>query len=118
MRAAVHRGGERRRVGHVAGRELDAPAREPLRPLRVAHERPHVASLRAQLVDDRVPDEARAAGDEDLHASPGCAKFFQYRLGVGPRWPWYFEPSSPAPYGVEAGSLICMKEICPIFMPW
>ncbi len=25
------------------------------------------------------------------------SKFSQYRLGVGPRWPWYFEPSSVAP---------------------
>jgi hypothetical protein len=29
----------------------------------------------------------------------------------------YFEPIASAPYGVAAGSVICMKEICPIFMP-
>jgi hypothetical protein len=29
----------------------------------------------------------------------------------------YFEPIEEAPYGVVAGSVICMKEICPIFMP-
>jgi hypothetical protein len=26
-------------------------------------------------------------------------KFSKYRLGVGPRWPWYFEPRAPLPYG-------------------
>ena len=100
-------------IGDVAGRELDAPGGEPRRARRVAHERAHVLVARAQRVHDVRPDEARAAGDEDGHVS----KFFQYRLGVGPCWPLYFEPISAEPYGVAAGSVICMKEICPIFIP-
>ena len=44
-------------------------------------------------------------------------KFCQYRLGVGPRWPWYFDPSAPEPYGVSAGSDICTNESWPIFIP-
>ena len=63
------------------------------------------------------PDEAGAAGDEDLQTD-SRSKFCQYRLGVGPIWPWYFEPSSPLPYGFSAGSLSCTNEIWPIFIPW
>ena len=36
-------------------------------------------------------------------------KFSKYRLGVGPRWPWYFEPRAPLPYGWSAGVVIIMK---------
>ena len=72
-------------------------------------------------VDDGVrhgrPDEAGGAGDEDSQ-TVSRSKFFQYRDGVGPRWPWYLEPSVPAPYGVSAGSVICTNESCPIFIPW
>ena len=47
----------------------------------------------------------------------GQPKFSKYRLGVGPRWPWYFDPVAPLPYGRSAGVVICMKLIWPIFMP-
>jgi len=43
-------------------------------------------------------------------------KFFQYRLGVGPRCPWYLEPSPPDPYGFSAASESCTNESCPIFI--
>ncbi len=69
------------------------------------------SSRAPQRVRDMRPDEAGAAGEQDGHS-----KFFQYLLAVGPRWPLYFDPSSAAPYGVVAGSVICMKEICPIFI--
>ena len=32
-----------------------------------------------------------------VRASEAQAKFSQYREGMGPRWLWYFERSSPAP---------------------
>ena len=44
------------------------------------------------------------------------SKFFQYRLGVGPRWPWYFEPSPLEPYGWSVGSAIWTNESWPIFI--
>ena len=47
----------------------------------------------------------------------GQPKFSKYRLGVGPRWPWYFDPVAPLPYGRSAGVVISMKLIWPIFMP-
>ena len=46
-----------------------------------------------------------------------AAKFCQYRLGVGPRWPWYFEPIPSDPYGRSAGSESCTNESWPIFIP-
>ena len=45
------------------------------------------------------------------------AKFCQYRLGVGPRCPWYLEPIPSEPYGRSAGSDSCTNEIWPIFIP-
>ncbi len=92
--------------------ELDAPRREARRALRIADERAHRQLPRAQRVRDMRADEARPAGHEHRHS-----KFFQYLLAVGPRWPLYFEPIASDPYGVVAGSVICMKEICPIFIP-
>jgi len=44
-------------------------------------------------------------------------KFSKLRLGVRPRWPWYFEPCAPEPYGFSAGDVIVKKLIWPIFMP-
>ncbi len=66
-------------------------------------------------VRDGRPDEARRAGDQDLHAG-SRSKFCQYLLGVGPFWPWYFEPSSPEPYGLSAGSESWTNESWPIFI--
>ena len=94
--------------------DLDAERGQARRAIGPADERADVTVLGAKRVDDARPDEARGAGDEDLHDS----KFCQYRDGVGPRWPWYFEPSDAVPYGFEVGSLSCMKEIWPIFISW
>ena len=113
MRAALRGGVHRRGVGDVAGDELDAPRSECTSPLGSTHECAHVAVLGAQRVHDLRADEPVRTGDEDLHA-----KFCQYRDGVGPRCPWYFEPREELPYGVDVGSVSCMKEIWPIFMPW
>ena len=44
-------------------------------------------------------------------------KFSKYRLGVGPRWPWYFEPRADEPYGLSAGVVIRRKLTWPIFIP-
>jgi hypothetical protein len=66
-------------------------------------------------VDDVAAHEARRPCDED-HRAESFWKFCQYREGVGPRCPWYFDPISPVPYGVFAGSLSWTKEICPIFI--
>ena len=102
------------RIGDVAGDDL-GPERGQLRStLGSPGEGPDVVILGQQGLDDRRPDEPGAAGHEDLHDS----KFCQYRDGVGPRWPWYFEPSEAVPYGLEVGSLSCMNEIWPIFIPW
>ena len=45
------------------------------------------------------------------------SKFSWYRLGVGPRWPLYLDPSVLDPYGTSAEVVIWMKLIWPIFMP-
>ena len=62
---------------------------ERLGAAKVAHHRPYALTVRGELADDVAADEPSRSGDEDGHAR---SKFFQYRLGVGPRWPWYFEP--------------------------
>src|SRR5581483_394416 len=105
---------ERLRLHEVPGDELDAARSKMPCALRAPCEHPHLELARAQRVHDRRPDEARPAGDEDLHSS----KFFQYRLGVGPRCPWYLEPSAVVPYGADAGSVSCMNDSWPIFMRW
>ena len=111
-RYADARGAHDRRVREVADDELGAPRREPVGALGVAHERAHPHVPRAQRMHHVLADEACPACDEDRHS-----KFLKYRLGVGPSCPLYFEPIEDEPYGVAAGSVICMKEICPIFMP-
>ena len=62
-------------------------------------------------------DTVRRARMDRAATSSRYAKFSQYRLGVGPRWPWYFEPVAPLPYGRSAGVVISMKLIWPIFIP-
>ncbi len=99
------------RIGDVALDDLRTPGGEPGRAAAVAHERPHRDLPRTQRVHDVLADEPVRPRDEDGHS-----KFFQYRLAVGPFWPLYFEPISDEPYGVVAGSVICMNEICPIFI--
>ena len=37
------------------------------------------------------------ASEPKTHVFASLAKFCQYFDGVGPRWPWYFEPMSPVP---------------------
>jgi hypothetical protein len=91
--AALHRAPQARRIRHVARRKLDAPRRELRAALGAADERAHVEVPGAQRVDDLRSDETGGARDEDLHV----VKFCQYRDGVGPRWPWYFEPSDELP---------------------
>ena len=90
--AALRGGTQPRGVRNVARDELDVPVRERAGPRGRVDERPHVAPARPELVDDARPDEPRGARDED-HG----AKFCQYRLAVGPFWPWYFEPRPPLP---------------------
>ena len=46
----------------------------------------------------------------------GSRKFCQYRLGVGPRCPWYFDPIPSEPYGRSAGSVSWTNDSWPIFM--
>ena len=46
--------------------------------------------------------DGQAEGDPDGHGlllewSGSRRKFSKYRLGVGPRWPWYFEPRPAEP---------------------
>src|SRR5947209_5268737 len=97
------------------GRPPGAPRGETSGVRGLAHERAHRRLLRPERVHDVRADEPGPAGDENGHES--SPKFCQYRLAVGPRWPLYFEPMEAEPYGVTAGSVICMKETCPIFMP-
>ena len=47
--------------------------------------------LRAERVHDVAAHEPGSPCDQDH------AKFFQWRLGVGPSWPWYFDPIVSAP---------------------
>ena len=114
-RAAVDGRPQAGRIGHVPlgqcrSPRLDAGAGAP-----VADEDTDVLPGRTQRMDDVPAHEARPPGDED-HPVGSRWKFCQYLEGVGPRWPWYFEPSSPLPYGVAAGSLSCTNEIWPIFI--
>ena len=89
-------GAETGGVRHVALDELAAPGLEGLRPAAVADERSDGVVAGSQCVHDLRADEPVAAGDEDLHfCSP--SKLRQYALGVGPFWPWYFEPRPAEP---------------------
>ena len=69
-------GAERRGVGHVAARKVDAPRLQPRRMARIADERAHRQVPRAQRVHDVRADEPGPAGDEYRHA-PSCSKFCQ-----------------------------------------
>src|SRR5207248_197576 len=112
--AARHRGSERGRVGHVSFGQLAAPARERRAFAPVANQAAHRPVLGAERVHDPGADEAGPSGDEDGHDSSSRAKFCQYRDGVGPFWPWYFEPRPPVPYGASAGSDRWTNESWPI----
>ena len=112
---AVGRAPETLRVGGVTFRELATPRLKPSSALHVTNECAHVVIASSQGMNNLRPDEACPAGDQNPHPAP--SKFFQYRLGVGPRWPWYFEPRPALPYGVEAGSVSWTNEIWPIFIP-
>ena len=85
------------RVGDVALDELAAPGLQRLRAAAVADQRADVVVASPQRVDDLRADEPVAAGDEDLHCLPSSSKLRQYALGVGPFWPWYFEPRPAEP---------------------
>ncbi len=107
---ALHGAAEALRVGHVAFGALRSGDRA------FAHECAHVVPGVLDRANHVRADEPGAAGDEDLHDSTRW-KFFQYFDGVGPRWPWYFDPSLSAPYGVSAGSVSSTNESCPIGIP-
>ncbi|MDX6455768.1 MAG: hypothetical protein QOD48_1875, partial [Gaiellaceae bacterium] len=109
------RAAQRGRIRDVALDELGAPCNESRAAAAIADKRSHGHIARAQRMHDVRTHEPGSAGDKDGHAP--SSKFLKYRLGVGPFCPLYFEPIDDAPYGVVAGSLICMKEICPIFIP-
>src|SRR5436190_5031500 len=85
-----------RLVRHLADH---GSAREVAGAGRVADEQLQVVSLAGDRTYDLVADEAGPARDEDLHLDSVASrsKFCQYRLGVGPVWPWYFDPRSPEP---------------------
>ena len=105
-------------IGHVALDELAPQARSSLAASGSRTSAAHGVSRARRRVHDLRPDEARAAGDEDLHVVGSARSSASSGSGSGPFWPWYFEPSSPAPYGVSAGSVSCTKESWPIFIPW
>src|SRR3954452_8461505 len=84
-----------RAVRHLAHARLPGKV---ARARRVADEQLQIVTLVRQCADDVRADEAGPPGDENLHLTVWFAsKFCQYRLGVGPIWPWYLEPSSPVP---------------------
>jgi hypothetical protein len=93
---AGNRGSETRRIGEVALRQLATPGREPGSPAGITHEAANGQVAAAQLVHDVAPHEACASRDQDQPVG-SFWKFCQYFEGVGPRWPWYFEPMSPVP---------------------
>src|SRR5205085_7952447 len=107
---------EARRLRHVALGDRRAPRFQAHAFAPIADEGTHLLPGGPQRVHDVTADEPGAPGYEDQRVGSRW-KFCQYFDGVGPRWPWYFEPSSRLPYGVAAGSLSWTKEICPIFMP-
>ena len=90
------RGTEARRIGEVALRKLATPGRELGSPSGITDEAANGQVAAAQLVDDVAPHEARGPSDQDQPVG-SFWKFCQYLEGVGPRWPWYFEPMSPVP---------------------
>jgi hypothetical protein len=78
----------------VALDELAAPGRELRRLAGVTDEAAHREIAAPQLVRDVAAHEAAAPRDQD-HPAGSFWKFCQYFDGVGPRWPWYFDPSWP-----------------------
>ena len=89
-------------------------ARDPA--LEPPDEHAHVAARARSACTIRDPTKPVPPVTKTLSAL-SSTKFFQYRLGVGPRCPWYFEPSPLDPYGADAGSVSCTNETCPIFIP-
>ena len=62
----------------------------------ITDEAAHGQAAAPQLVHDVSAHEAAAPGDQD-HPAGSFWKFCQYFDGVGPRWPWYFDPIWPVP---------------------
>ena len=65
--APLGRASQAVRIRHVPLHEVAAPGLQRLLALGPADEHPHVVAARPQGVHDLRPDEARAAGDEDLN---------------------------------------------------
>ena len=85
---------ERGWIRDVAADELALDAVERSRAVGRSHHRADAHAALRQVARHVPPDEPARARDED---HPSSVKFCQYRLGVGPRCPWYFEPSEPEP---------------------
>ncbi len=111
--ASLDRVTQARGIGDVPSGDLALDVVERRRSSRVPNERPHLLSGLRQRAHDVTADEAGGARDEDHAVS---SKFRQYLLGVGPRWPWYFDPSPLDPYGCSVGSAICTNDSWPIFI--
>ena len=92
------------RVGDITFDQLASPRSQPGPPAQITDKAADGKVAAPQLVDDVTSDEARAPRDQDQPVG-SFWKFCQYLEGVGPRWSWYFEPMSPVPYGVAAGSV-------------
>ncbi len=83
------------------------PPRAPFFSARLAARAAEIAANGEEKVTGNLPvsRSPSPASEPKTHVFASLTKFCQYFDGVGPRWPWYFEPIAPVPYGVAAGSV-------------
>ena len=83
------------------------PPRAPFFSARLAARAAEIAANGEEKITGNLPvsRSPSPASEPKTHVFASLTKFCQYFDGVGPRWPWYFEPISPVPYGVAAGSV-------------
>ena len=117
-----------RSAGRVRGADRRRPGEDCARPSESHLAQIDDALRRSRLDDDELAEltsllDRLDEGDGETAATARPAdesqlslKFCQYRLGVGPRCPWYFEPIPSEPYGRSAGSVSWTNDSWPIFI--
>jgi hypothetical protein len=75
------------------------PPRTPFSRSRLAPRAAEIAACGEEKEAGNLPvsRSPSPASEAKTHVFASLAKFCQYFDGVGPRWPWYFEPMPPVP---------------------
>ena len=100
IQTCVHAGGITSALQRATSSAPSAPSVlvEVDEPLALAPARPAGrVGVDAAQAGHGIAVATRAAPGQRRRSRGGQRKFSKYRLGVGPRWPWYLEPAAPLP---------------------